>query len=67
MSVWIKRIAIAVAALLALREGGYGVRIHPGDGEPRIVPVTTGLFAGGLVEVSGPGLAEGDLVETAPS
>lgn len=57
-------LAVPVAALLALREGGYGVQVVTGaagaDGRSTdIVPVETGLFAGGLVEVSGPGLAEG--------
>lgn len=60
-------LAVPVASLLALREGGYGLRLLSGDGSPRTVPVTTGLFAGGLVEVSGPGLAEGTVIETAPS
>lgn len=51
-------LAVPVAALLALREGGYGVQVVTGDGT-RIVAVETGLFADGLVEVSGAGLAEG--------
>ncbi len=51
-------LAVPVNALLALAEGGYGVRI---DG--RIVAVETGLFSRGLVEVSGEGLAEGTRVE----
>ncbi|MGI5216062.1 peptidoglycan-binding protein [Plantactinospora sp. CA-290183] len=59
-------LAAPVASLLALREGGYGVRLVEGDAN-RIVPVRTGLFAGGLVEVSGPGLTEGVTVEAAPS
>jgi peptidoglycan hydrolase-like protein with peptidoglycan-binding domain len=57
-------LTVPVAALLALREGGYGVQVVTGsrgsDGRSTdIVPVETGLFAGGLVEVSGPDLAEG--------
>jgi hypothetical protein len=59
-------LAAPVTALLALREGGYGLRLVQA-GERRIVPVRTGLFAGGLVEVSGTGLAPGVVVETAPS
>jgi hypothetical protein len=50
-----------VAALLALAEGGYGVEVVDGA-STRIVAVETGLFAGGQVEVSGGGLAEGTVV-----
>jgi peptidoglycan hydrolase-like protein with peptidoglycan-binding domain len=60
-------LAAPVASLLALSEGGYGVRVVRADGSRRVVPVRTGLFAGGRVEVSGPDLAEGTVVETAPS
>ena len=56
-------LAVPVNALLALAEGGYGVRVLDGTPEGRIVGVTTGLFAKGLVEVSGDGLAEGAKVE----
>jgi peptidoglycan hydrolase-like protein with peptidoglycan-binding domain len=51
-------LTVPVAALLALREGGYGVQIVEGS-TTRIVAVRTGLFSGGRVEVSGGGLAEG--------
>jgi multidrug efflux system membrane fusion protein len=54
-------LAVPVAALLALREGGYGVQVVTGSATD-IVAVETGLFAGGLVEVSGPDLAEGTVV-----
>lgn len=47
-------LAVPVAALLALAEGGYAV--EAGDG--RLVSVETGLFADGWVEVSGD-IAEG--------
>jgi len=63
-------LAVPVAALLALREGGYGVQLVSSDLETdadagvRVVAVTTGMFAGGLVEVSGGGIAEGDTVGT---
>ena len=56
-------LAVPVNALLALAEGGYGVRTLDG----RIVAVTTGLFARGLVEVSGDGIAEGVEVEVPAS
>ena len=51
-------LTVPVAALVALREGGYGVEVVEGD-QPRIVAVKTGLFANGRVEVTGDGLAEG--------
>jgi hypothetical protein len=59
-------LAVPVNALLALREGGYGVRVVDGASS-RIVPVTTGLFAKGMVEVSGEGLREGQQVEVPAS
>ena len=52
-------LAVPVNALLALAEGGYGVRLLDG----RIVVVTPGLFARGLVEIRGEGIAEGMEVE----
>jgi peptidoglycan hydrolase-like protein with peptidoglycan-binding domain len=51
-------LAVPVTALLALREGGYGVQVVNGS-STSVAAVRTGLFAGGLVEVSGDGLAEG--------
>ncbi|MFG3162492.1 peptidoglycan-binding protein [Streptomyces sp. NPDC048232] len=62
-------LAVPVGALLALREGGYAVRLAEGrsaEGRSaggRLVPVDTGMFARGLVEVSGEGIAEGMKVE----
>ncbi len=61
-------LAVPVAALTALAEGGYG--LEPADGATpagngqdagpgRFVAVRTGLFAQGMVEVSGPGVHEG--------
>lgn len=50
-------LAVPVSALLALAEGGYAV--EAADGSKRLIPVETGLFAEGWVEVSGDGLAEG--------
>lgn len=47
-------LAVPVAALLALAEGGYGVEVANG----RLVRVETGLFADGWVEVAGE-VAEG--------
>ena len=60
-------LAVPVNALLALSEGGYGVRVVDGTPGGRIVRVSTGLFARGMVEVSGEGLAEGTQVEVPAS
>jgi hypothetical protein len=51
-------LSVPVEALLALREGGYGLELVQGDGS-RVVAVEIGLFAGGRVEVSGQGVTEG--------
>ncbi|MUN41282.1 peptidoglycan-binding protein [Actinomadura litoris] len=51
-------LAVPVAALLARGDGGYAVQVVR-DGAVRTVPVETGVFTGGKVEVSGAGLAEG--------
>ncbi|HEY0636200.1 MAG TPA: peptidoglycan-binding domain-containing protein [Pseudonocardiaceae bacterium] len=51
-------LTVPVTALLALREGGYGLEVVTGTGS-RIVAVEPGMFADGQVEVSGPDLAEG--------
>ncbi|GAB1821713.1 peptidoglycan-binding protein [Herbidospora sp. RD11066] len=51
-------LSVPVEALLALREGGYGVRVAG-----TTITVTTGLFAAGRVEIEGAGLSEGMKVE----
>jgi peptidoglycan hydrolase-like protein with peptidoglycan-binding domain len=51
-------LAVPVAALLALPDGGYGVEVVDGR-STRIVPVQAGLFAAGRVEISGAGIAAG--------
>jgi hypothetical protein len=48
-------LAVPVDALVARRGGGYGVELAAGR---RVVPVRTGLFAGGYVEVTGAGIRE---------
>jgi hypothetical protein len=53
-------LTVPVAALLALADGGYGVQVLDGA-TPELVPVRTGLFASGRVEVSG-ALSEGTTV-----
>lgn len=58
-------LAVPVQALLALTGGGYGLEVvtRTGTGTgTHVVPVRTGLFADGLVEVNGTGVAEGDEV-----
>jgi peptidoglycan hydrolase-like protein with peptidoglycan-binding domain len=57
-------LVVPVNALLALAEGGYGLEVVDG-GATRVVAVTTGLFANGKVEISGPGLRDGTTVRTA--
>ncbi|WP_436500334.1 peptidoglycan-binding protein [Actinokineospora sp. HUAS TT18] len=56
-------LAVPVGALVALVEGGLAVEVVEGGGT-RLVPVTTGLYASGKVEITGPGLAEGTTVVT---
>lgn len=51
-------LTVPVAALLALQEGGFGVEVVDGT-TSRYVPVKTGMFANGRVEISGGGIAEG--------
>ncbi|MGP3911058.1 efflux RND transporter periplasmic adaptor subunit [Nonomuraea sp. 10N515B] len=51
-------LTVPVAALVALREGGFGLEVIEG-GTSRYIAVETGLFAGGRVEVEGDGLTEG--------
>lgn len=51
-------LTVPVAALVALREGGFGVEVSDGTAS-QYVPVKTGLFAGGQVEISGAGIKAG--------
>ncbi len=51
-------LAVPVNALLALAEGGYAVEVDEA-GSRRLLAVELGLFADGMVEVSGDGLTEG--------
>jgi hypothetical protein len=52
-------LTVPVAALLALKEGGYGVEVVAANGTRQVVAVHTGLFASGRVEISGDGISEG--------
>ncbi|GIF97911.1 peptidoglycan-binding protein [Catellatospora citrea] len=57
-------LVVPIQALVAVGERGYGVEVRDGA-TSRIVPVQTGLFAGGKVEISGDGIAEGVTVGVA--
>lgn len=52
-------LAAPVGALIALSGGGYGLSVVNGDGEVEDVPVETGWFSDGLVEVTGDGIDAG--------
>ncbi|MGW1277435.1 efflux RND transporter periplasmic adaptor subunit [Streptomyces tsukubensis] len=54
-------LTVPVAALLAFSGGGFGVEVVTGT-TSTYLPVTTGLFAEGRVEISGQGVAEGAVV-----
>ncbi|GAA1664677.1 peptidoglycan-binding protein [Kribbella yunnanensis] len=54
-------LTVPVAALVALREGGFGVEVTDGTSS-RYVPVKAGLFASGQVEISGAGIKAGTVV-----
>ncbi len=54
-----------VSALLALAGGGYGVEVVLPSGAHRLMGVHTGIFASGLVQVSGSGLTAGTKVVVA--
>jgi len=51
-------LTVPVAALVVLREGGYGIEVVDGHGS-HYVAVQTGLFADGRVEISGDGVTAG--------
>ncbi|CCK26467.1 hypothetical protein BN159_2088 [Streptomyces davaonensis JCM 4913] len=55
-------LTVPVAALVALDRGGFGVEVVAADGGTSYVPVETGLFADGRVEISGDGIAAGTTV-----
>ncbi|BDM70010.1 hypothetical protein HEK616_34970 [Streptomyces nigrescens] len=59
-------LTVPVEAVVALRgeNGGYGLQIVQGD-TTRMVRVTTGMTAGGRIEVSGSGISEGMTVGVA--
>jgi multidrug efflux pump subunit AcrA (membrane-fusion protein) len=51
-------LTVPIAALVAIDGSGFGVEIVE-EGTTRHVPVRTGLFAGGRVEISGDGITAG--------
>ncbi|CAN5200187.1 peptidoglycan-binding protein [soil metagenome] len=51
-------LAVPVAALLALAEGGFALEVDEGP-RRRLVGVETGVYADGWVQVAGDGIAEG--------
>jgi hypothetical protein len=52
-------LSIPVSALLATGGGGYAVDLIESTGRVSRVPVMPGSFAGGFVQISGPGIAAG--------
>lgn len=58
-------LAVPVEALVAVQGGGYAVQVVTGTGQTStLVGVQTGLFADGLVQISGPDITEGLKVVT---
>ncbi|WP_240351667.1 peptidoglycan-binding protein [Streptomyces olivoreticuli] len=53
-------LAVPVGALTALREGGYAVQLPDG----KLIAVKTGMFARGMVEITGENITEGTQVVT---
>lgn len=60
-------LAVPVQALMATAGGTYGVEVVDAAGARHVVPVELGIFADGMVEVSGDGLAPGTKVEVPKS
>lgn len=58
-------LVVPVNALLALAEGGYALEVVADDGTTSIVPVETGLFGDGKVEVESADIADGTVVGVA--
>jgi hypothetical protein len=58
-------LAAPIAALLALAGGGYGLEVVAPTGGHHLVGVTTGIFTGSRVQVSGQGIDAGTKVVVA--
>ncbi|HLX89306.1 MAG TPA: hypothetical protein VKR22_12725, partial [Acidimicrobiales bacterium] len=52
-------LAVPIPALLALAGGGFGLEVVEPSGTHHLIGVTTGVFTGSRVQVSGPGVAAG--------
>jgi peptidoglycan hydrolase-like protein with peptidoglycan-binding domain len=52
-------LTVPVSALLALAEGGYAVEVVDPGGSTHLVAVEPGLYADGIVEISGHGIKKG--------
>jgi hypothetical protein len=52
-------LAVPIPALLALSGGGYGLEVIRPSGRRELVGVTTGIFTGSQVQVSGTGIKAG--------
>jgi multidrug efflux pump subunit AcrA (membrane-fusion protein) len=50
---------VPTSALVALAEGGYALEVVDSPGATHLIPVETGSFADGFVEVTGPDVADG--------
>jgi peptidoglycan hydrolase-like protein with peptidoglycan-binding domain len=55
-------LSVPVGALIAIDQDRFGVELVAADGTTRQVPVTTGLFSGGRVEIAGEGVRAGQRV-----
>ncbi|WP_084800655.1 peptidoglycan-binding protein [Promicromonospora kroppenstedtii] len=55
-------LSVPIGALIAITPQQFGVEVVDADGGTRQVPVDTGLFAGGRVEISGDDVAAGQRV-----
>lgn len=55
-------LSVPVGALLAITPEQFGIEVVDDDGSTRRVPVETGLFAGGRVEISGDDVKTGQRV-----
>jgi peptidoglycan hydrolase-like protein with peptidoglycan-binding domain len=52
-------LTVPVGALLALAEGGFAVEVVDADGSTHLVRVEAGMYADGIVEISGKGIEKG--------
>ena len=52
-------LTVPVSALLALAEGGYAVEVVDAGGSTHLVRVEPGMYADGIVEISGKGIKKG--------